>query len=101
MALSNFRRWALNAMSHLRMRQQGLIHLPPLQFQEFHELPAGFEYPYKIKEAFNRAGFAGGVMARDSQQCVVCGLSGYRKVHPVHVIKQDDEYLVKADCIQL
>jgi hypothetical protein len=81
-------------MGRLRM-QEGLIHLPPLQHQDFHNLPAGFEYSNKVSEAFNRSGFVGGVNARDLQHCIVCGVSGYRNVNPVHVIKLGDSFLVR------
>lgn len=93
MALPNLLRWALNAMGRLRM-QQGLIQLevPPLQHQEFHSLPAGFEYSNKISEASKRTGFAKGVIDRDLERCVVCGFR--QSVNRVHVIKQSEGDLV-------
>jgi hypothetical protein len=84
--------------THQRM-QQDPIQLQPLQHQDFHSLPAGFEYQNKASIASNSIAFGTAVDARDLRRCVVCGLGSqgdklHQGIKRTHVIKHAEEKLV-------
>jgi len=51
------------------------LQLLPLQYHEFHSLPADFGHQnvIEISEASNTAAFDTGVDVRDLRRCVICG----------------------------
>ena len=107
MAISNLYHRALTRIAMGRLprathsgwhsRRLNTITTIKLRYQEFHRLPAGFEYSNRISETSNRISFITGLNIRDRQRCVVCGLSGeqnYGHTHRMHVIKLRDKNLI-------
>ena len=71
----------------------------PLQPNEFHSLPSGFEYQHEISEDSNTVAFDTEVDARDLRCCVVCGRQAQGGPRPgvqrAHIIGTTEDQLAR------